>query len=651
MVDCGFSSIAFDTDGFDVCDEGFTDNFNDASIDDVWTEGGSVGTITEDDGVLTIEILNGENAAGANAPILHTYVIDDNSFDVSVKVTSLTNITNRSIGGLFLYGGGGDVNGIGIGLDTTTTKIWCNVQGFGSAVDGSAPVWFKIRFDDDIYYFEYSTDGTNYTTQYSASSLGFEPIGIGLYASNWAYSQPITISFDDFTTDYDLVIDKELDIKSLVDVQPETYSDWLWQSELVITGSVSGALTDYPVLITVDYDAEFMNSDFSDIRFGTDYGDNLSYFLRRKVDADYAEFWVKIPVIPASPDTITIYVYAGNDAATDQSNGFDTFTFFDDFNEEYTTGLDTTKWNVTDGYNVLTNGEYQLWSGFPMLHTHLYSKTTFGVNYTMGCKVKVPSSIASNNDVSFGFDNNSTSYIKEYMGSTTSKFHTNDGGSPVISDDHATTFTPTTYYLYEMQHPQGIDITEEINFTPVHTSATSVTTNLPVRFHTYGHGGTQGMIIDYVYVRQDIANEPIIGELGTFATTQHSDLIQALLTVPHYSNIQALLCIRPLREDFQALLNVHGYSEPLIQALLYINEQYTYNYIKQVQALFEVNSDASFHDAQAFIDIGNVTSGSLEIKGKVLYKPGHTTPSDDGASVDKGNVQQFVMKIGGRIYG
>jgi len=79
---------------------------------------------------------------------------------------------------------------------------------------------------------------------------------------------------------------------------------------------------------------EKCRSDFGDIRFtDSDGTTELDYWMEDKVDGDYAIFWVKVPNIPAYPDTTTIYIYYGNPSATTKSNGADTFIVFDDFED------------------------------------------------------------------------------------------------------------------------------------------------------------------------------------------------------------------------------------------------------------------------------------------------------------------------------
>lgn len=74
-------------------------------------------------------------------------------------------------------------------------------------------------------------------------------------------------------------------------------------------------------------------NDFGDVRFTVD-GTELDYWIREKVDGDYAIFMVEIPTIPASPDTVTIYVYYGKDDATTTSTPFsEDFTGYTEVDE------------------------------------------------------------------------------------------------------------------------------------------------------------------------------------------------------------------------------------------------------------------------------------------------------------------------------
>jgi len=102
---------------------------------------------------------------------------------------------------------------------------------------------------------------------------------------------------------------------------PQWLSGWLYRKSHEIVGSTAGAQTDYQIRIKVHYgsgtdDGEnvYLNgkcrTDFGDVRFTASDGETLlNYWIEEKSDSNYAIFWVKVPSIPASPDTTTIYCY------------------------------------------------------------------------------------------------------------------------------------------------------------------------------------------------------------------------------------------------------------------------------------------------------------------------------------------------------
>jgi len=91
-------------------------------------------------------------------------------------------------------------------------------------------------------------------------------------------------------------------------------------------------------------------TDFADVRFtDVDAVSKLSYWAERVVSSEFAEFWVKIPSIPAA-GSATIYVYSGKSAASSLSSGVATFIFFEDFSG------DLSKWDIATGTWVISAG-------------------------------------------------------------------------------------------------------------------------------------------------------------------------------------------------------------------------------------------------------------------------------------------------------
>jgi hypothetical protein len=165
-------------------------------------------------------------------------------------------------------------------------------------------------------------------------------------------------------------------------------SSWGYRKKHDI-GSASGAGSNYQVKIiakngtgTDNEDTIYINnkarSDFGDIRF-ISYSDNtteLDYWIEQKNTGSNATFWVKIPDNLNTTGS-SIWVYYGNGAATNKSNGTNTFIFFDDFSG------DLSKWTrhklsgvyprIENGYLVCgggtTSGSYG--------HTVLGSDATY----------------------------------------------------------------------------------------------------------------------------------------------------------------------------------------------------------------------------------------------------------------------------------
>ena len=140
---------------------------------------------------------------------------------------------------------------------------------------------------------------------------------------------------------------------SASDIHVTTYasagSDWLesWSyRKSHAINSASGAGTNYQVRIIAHYGSggdfgedvyfnEKCREDFGDVRFTDDDGNTLlDYWMEKKVNGDYAIFWVEIEDDLSSNDQ-TIYLYYGKNDATTTSNGADTFIRWDDFDLDY----------------------------------------------------------------------------------------------------------------------------------------------------------------------------------------------------------------------------------------------------------------------------------------------------------------------------
>ena len=129
-----------------------------------------------------------------------------------------------------------------------------------------------------------------------------------------------------------------------------------WQNRIAhtIAGSPDGALTNYPVEITVirgagssagsTLYAPDCHVDFADIRFtAADGVTQLPYYLESVVGST-ATFLVNVPSIPASPGTTTIYIYWANPVVSTTTSDPDAARYtLDDFSG---TSLNTDIWET-----------------------------------------------------------------------------------------------------------------------------------------------------------------------------------------------------------------------------------------------------------------------------------------------------------------
>jgi hypothetical protein len=144
-----------------------------------------------------------------------------------------------------------------------------------------------------------------------------------------------------YTYNFRLIYDSTLMTNNTIDTSLRVYSTFPWVYRMPITiGNASSAQTDYQIGLYLNLSAQVsagkIKIDLGDLRFTDSSGNALSYWIENAT-ASAARIWVKMPSIPASPSTTTIYMYYGNPSATTTSNGTATFVFFDDF-ESYASG-------------------------------------------------------------------------------------------------------------------------------------------------------------------------------------------------------------------------------------------------------------------------------------------------------------------------
>ena len=162
------------------------------------------------------------------------------------------------------------------------------------------------------------------------------------------------------------------------------------------------------LFLNVSYDSD-MSPGFEDIRFSNgSENEMLSYWIEDKVDSSYAEVWVKIPYILSNSTNTTIYMYYDNDTLiSTESDGFDTFRFFDDFDDgDYTTG---TTWTVGSGTWSAANGYLEKTSATGWNNINAPQNLAYGI-YEFDVKI----GHAANGNLQLAVISNSTSVDKGY---------------------------------------------------------------------------------------------------------------------------------------------------------------------------------------------------------------------------------------------
>src|SRR5436309_12473766 len=87
-------------------------------------------------------------------------------------------------------------------------------------------------------------------------------------------------------------------VSAFTDPTPWYDGNWTRRDLITVAGSPAGAQTNYPVKLTIQYDAA-IKADFSDLRFADSDGTSLlSYWVEAGTNSTSVLVWVKIPAVP-----------------------------------------------------------------------------------------------------------------------------------------------------------------------------------------------------------------------------------------------------------------------------------------------------------------------------------------------------------------
>ena len=131
--------------------------------------------------------------------------------------------------------------------------------------------------------------------------------------------------------------------KLLQSEQALAFDNWMYYRVLTLNNAVD----DYQMFINISYSSNdgvncnsHCKTDFSDVRFvKDDNSSQLNYWFEKIVDGDYCWIWVRLPEDIESSEKIIMFY--GNPEAISDSNGLDTFLYFEDWTNDH-----TSQWNV-----------------------------------------------------------------------------------------------------------------------------------------------------------------------------------------------------------------------------------------------------------------------------------------------------------------
>jgi hypothetical protein len=137
---------------------------------------------------------------------------------------------------------------------------------------------------------------------------------------------------------------------------------WSYQKAITIDNTSGGALSNYPVEVTLTTSTPGytnMNSDGSDVRFTkSDTTTEIPYWIETWNNSGNSTIWVNVTGTNSIPTgESTIYIHYGNSSATSSSNGYNTFPYHF---ASFETGSDGWYGGVTRTTDYATDGSYSI---------------------------------------------------------------------------------------------------------------------------------------------------------------------------------------------------------------------------------------------------------------------------------------------------
>lgn len=312
---------------------------------------------------------------------------------------------------------------------------------------------------------------------------------------------------------------------------------WRYRKPIEIKYSESTPLYDYQVLID-DFDtatlvtAGKLQSDCDDIRFADLSGNELSYWIESGCNTSTTDIWVKVNKIKRPANTI--YMYYGNSSANAGASGDDTFMFFEDFDGETISSLESDGWvkNYGTDLGYASAPSYSIVSGeLFMDNNYGYGSSAYFTydgnweNFILHGKAKQTAYYIANytaTGISFRTVSNPTEnahptprWGASFEGASTEFFHGNDQGA---SANGTGTFSQSIWY--------DIKIVAAPTNSKFYLDGSLMST-VTDSSNSGGVGFSQyeaEAYYDDVFIRQYAATEPTIGDPQTEEISKSTSL-------------------------------------------------------------------------------------------------------------------------------
>lgn len=281
-----------------------------------------------------------------------------------------------------------------------------------------------------------------------------------------------------------------------------------YRREITVQENSGSNLSNYQTLIELDntnFDFSHSTSDGSDIRITDTSLNKLSFWIEEWDSVgETAKIWVKIPSISAS-STVTLYIYYGNASLTTESDGDNTFLFFDDFSG------DLSKWTGDTDYASISDGILTLTS--TGADHFIFSLNNYGPSVRFRAKEQHPQASSSDaHDSESGFRTNNAwtdvVRINEYKDTTwhLSCFSGGTSGTAIVMGS-----LTTDWAIHQMLWVTG-SAKGNIDDGTIYESTSEVpSVSIPAYFRAYATSGyTTDIKVDWVFIGNYVSSEPSV---------------------------------------------------------------------------------------------------------------------------------------------